>query len=1108
MGWPSLTLSRRDIQQNDNLRFDKTDDMGYPDGPRRIEYAVGKTSYKKKDVNINIDTSDDKTNSNKIVTPSGIITSKSDIHKQKAMVLKRVRGLHELCVIPDRLLHRLQSGPEGAMVVQFSHSGHVLAVASKSNIPNVNLVSYSNTNTIPGEIYSLRLFDTDDGSEMWSTTIAHYSVIYSIAWSKDDSYLLTCSSDGTSKVWDMASVIFYKYSHIFGGFLGERLVVPRIITGSSDGKLRVWDSGNFAGFVYISNKDKISPHQARIQAIVIDERSRYLISGDAVGEIYIWRTDNRGWYELLRKFRKDSSNITSSTLSNKQINILELSKSSSSGIMSLTMHPDKSKSQLLVLQHNPSSLKNVFQRVGFSADGRYVVSCNALSVKGIDHPLYYLVIHDVITGNVIPNKLSESFGVFRENEIDDVKVLVNNFTAPALALALRERENTLQLAAMLAESGKYKELNDVLHPFLKSSVKKRRNKRHEFDTSKDFTRKELVILQRYLHRMPRHVAPGVEKRASVVIPLCNVSGVASILFERRSGKVRTYKNQVCFPGGMLDEGVDATIIQTSLRELEEELGIPQEKTEVLGILRCNWNEVASMTGIAVTPVVGFIGEYTELSLTPNKDEVESLFTVKLSDLLDDKKWIIREYSAPVFTGGPHIGEFSQYTEITATLPYDFNFDLFNANKTLNVSSGDVSIPSGIDISTNGININGPTGIYGSEGHYGLVLVGSANIENCNVSSTCCDNYNATIGLSSCSSGYKSVCAVFAEASLPFDYVINDITRFEIPSNIPFNLSNGLTKLQPINIITLEELYSYKGALLPTISCGPSLRLTPSEARMSGSAWYKRKVNVLEGFDTTITYQISNPSQRCDNLDDVNTYCRSRGADGWAFVIQNVSPLALGLAGSGLGYSGIDNALAVEIDTYHNYDLFDFYENHISVMTQGFRYNITSNHSRSLATSTKVPDLTDGIHTVRIKYDPVFDETAVPHPSFQSNGYTSSFVENADFPYGGEGDWGTGFDATLILDNGRSYVGLTAATGDNHWQTHDIISWKFNSLYRDISYTAPTKVNGIGDYRCVNDTVCVHRVDYDHYMRTDNIWGPGYDSTEGWQSGNEGFCQFC
>lgn len=70
-----------------------------------------------------------------------------------------------------------------------------------------------------------------------------------------------------------------------------------------------------------------------------------------------------------------------------------------------------------------------------------------------------------------------------------------------------------------------------------------------------------------------------------------------------------------------------------------------------------------------------------------------------------------------------------------------------------------------------------------------------------------------------------------------------------------------------------------GALLPKIACGPALRLTASEARLSGAAWYRRKVNVREGFDTTFKFQISNPSLKCNILDDVNTLCRSRGADG-------------------------------------------------------------------------------------------------------------------------------------------------------------------------------------------------------------------------------------
>lgn len=139
------------------------------------------------------------------------------------------------------------------------------------------------------------------------------------------------------------------------------------------------------------------------------------------------------------------------------------------------------------------------------------------------------------------------------------------------------------------------------------------------------------------------------------------------------------------------------------------------------------------------------------------------------------------------------------------------------------------------------------------------------------------------------------------------------------------------------------------------------------------------------------------------------------------------------------------------------------------------------------------------------------------------------MQNGDYKNGGEGDWGVGFGllyvyiddmyspiittpinlgATLKLDEGRAYVGLTSATGDEYWQAHDILSWQFNSLFIDEKYTPPTRVNNQGDHQCVNETECVHRVDYDHYMRTNNIWGPGADSTEGWQDGSEGYCAFC
>lgn len=114
---------------------------------------------------------------------------------------------------------------------------------------------------------------------------------------------------------------------------------------------------------------------------------------------------------------------------------------------------------------------------------------------------------------------SPSKGVYRESESADINALVNNFTAPAIARALRERESSLQKAAVLAQSGNYAELKLLLTPFLQASVEKRRVHNHELELSRGFKRKDLVIIQRYLSRMPRFVFQAATKRASVVIPL-------------------------------------------------------------------------------------------------------------------------------------------------------------------------------------------------------------------------------------------------------------------------------------------------------------------------------------------------------------------------------------------------------------------------------------------------------------------------------------------------------------------------------------------------------------------------------------------------------------
>src|SRR5205823_2725531 len=97
----------------------------------------------------------------------------------------------------------------------------------------------------------------------------------------------------------------------------------------------------------------------------------------------------------------------------------------------------------------------------------------------------------------------------------------------------------------------------------------------------------------------------------------------------------------------------------------------------------------------------------------------------------------------------------------------------------------------------------------------------------------------------------------------------------------------------------------------------ALRLTPSgEQLKSGSAFTTEKVKLRDGFDMTFRFQITEPTA----LDGMTT--EDKGADGFAVVIQNSGPTALGGAGSGLGYAvadegteGIARSVAIEFDTF-------------------------------------------------------------------------------------------------------------------------------------------------------------------------------------------------
>ena len=87
-----------------------------------------------------------------------------------------------------------------------------------------------------------------------------------------------------------------------------------------------------------------------------------------------------------------------------------------------------------------------------------------------------------------------------------------------------------------------------------------------------------------------------------------------------------------------------------------------------------------------------------------------------------------------------------------------------------------------------------------------------------------------------------------------------------------------------------------------------LRLSPSAPQQRGACWYsRRKIDLSKGFETEFTFKIhQNDAQY-------------KGGDGFAFVIQNVGPDALGGFGDSLGYKGISQAVVIEFDTHKDAD---------------------------------------------------------------------------------------------------------------------------------------------------------------------------------------------
>jgi 8-oxo-dGTP pyrophosphatase MutT (NUDIX family) len=130
------------------------------------------------------------------------------------------------------------------------------------------------------------------------------------------------------------------------------------------------------------------------------------------------------------------------------------------------------------------------------------------------------------------------------------------------------------------------------------------------------------------------------KSSAVLIPLFYNEGQCHILLAKRSEEVDFHKGQVCFPGGG-PEPRDSNLLQTALREAEEEIGLKAGDVEILGELDDN---PTYTSGYVISPFVAFIPYPYPFKL--NHKEVEEIFSVPLLALMNEAIFRQDYYTMP------------------------------------------------------------------------------------------------------------------------------------------------------------------------------------------------------------------------------------------------------------------------------------------------------------------------------------------------------------------------------------------------------------------------------------------------------------------------------
>ncbi len=151
----------------------------------------------------------------------------------------------------------------------------------------------------------------------------------------------------------------------------------------------------------------------------------------------------------------------------------------------------------------------------------------------------------------------------------------------------------------------------------------------------------LTRLRQNLPELETHVIGDADHNAdslnaAVLAAFTQGGSEPELILTQRSKDMRSHAGEVAFPGGKI-ERVDNTLVDTALRESQEEIGLLPHQVEVIGQIEA----MHSRQGVKVQPIIGLVD--ADLDFEPTSEELDSVFKVPVSLFYDDSAKIIHRF---------------------------------------------------------------------------------------------------------------------------------------------------------------------------------------------------------------------------------------------------------------------------------------------------------------------------------------------------------------------------------------------------------------------------------------------------------------------------------